>query len=332
MKNFFFLLFIPSILLAEAEVDSDEKVAEEEIAFLEPTYLAPQPSITQESIDSSSFKIYQNPRKNAFWAATLSGLIPGLGHVYLGDYKMAGVFLGSYGIFGGLGLANLGNETFRSSNLITLQNLGFYSAYAAYRDTRAYNHFEGYNYSMPTDSFAELALAPFQWKVIKKPEVWGGVLGALSIGFGLSYFIFSDDLKTDCNINLASSNKSFFPLMAFPIGLGEEAFFRGYLQSLFAESLTPWGGIALSSLCFGAMHTFNALEMDKGLRKRYFTYGIPLITSFGAYFGWLTYKNHSLKESVAMHTWYDFTLFLLSYSVTASASIGMPSFAFSFSF
>lgn len=187
MKNFLFLLFIPGILLAEAIVDSEEKVEAEEIAFLEPTYLIPQSAITQESIDSSSFKIYQHSRKNAFWAATLSGLIPGLGHVYLGNYKTASVFLGSYGIFGGLGLASR-NEIFQTSNFIALQNLGFYSVYAAYRDTRAYNHFEGYNYSMPTESFAELALAPFQWKVIKKPEVWGGVLGAPFSWFCIELF------------------------------------------------------------------------------------------------------------------------------------------------
>ena len=329
MKKFLPLFFIPGILLAETDIASDEQVPAEEIAFLESTY--PQWLIAPDSIDPASIEFHQRPRKNAFWAATLSGLIPGLGHAYIGDYKTAGIFLGSCGVFG-LGRTTLANETFQTTNLYAFQNLALYSTYAAYRDTRAYNNFEGYNYSMPNESGVELALAPFQWNVIKKPEVWGGLLGALTVACAVSTFIFSDIQYADCNINLAASNKAPLPFLAFPVGLGEETYFRGYLQSLFTEFLSPWGGIALSSLCFGAMHLPNAYFMDRQTRKHYFTYSIPLITSFGAYFGWMTYKNCSLKESVAMHSWYDFTLFLLSYSLASSASIGRPNFAFSFSF
>ena len=72
--------------------------------------------------------------------------------------------------------------------------------------------------------------------------------------------------------------------------------------------MPPIGGITLSSLIFGAAHIPNAAEMSQDDRRRYYTFGLPLITGLGAYFGWLTYKNNSLKESVAVHAWYDFIL------------------------
>jgi hypothetical protein len=42
----------------------------------------------------------------------------------------------------------------------------------------------------------------------------------------------------------------------------------------------------------------------------------------GVYDGWLTYKNHSLKESVAMHVLYDFIL--LGIGALASQSYTPP--------
>ncbi len=309
----------------EPEMTALEESQLDEIATLEPHFLTQQP-ISREEIDLSSLNF--TPRhKNAFLAVSLSTLMPGLGHVYLGDFRTAGTLFGSSSLMGGLGSWKKNNETFRVSNLVTAQNTWFYGIYAAYRDVRAYNDEEGYIYKMPKDSFGDLAWAPFQWSVLKKPEVWGGFLGALTVGMGLSYFIFSDEAASHVNF----STGSHFPLLAFPVGIGEESFFRGYLQSVFTETLTPWGGILISSLAFGAMHIFNASLMEPEDRGGYYSFGVPFITAFGAYFGWLTYKNCSLKESVALHSWYDFTLFLLSYAAPRSV-IGKPSFAISFSF
>lgn len=79
-----------------------------------------------------------------------------------------------------------------------MQNVGFYNVYAAYRDARKFNHFEGYSYQMPIDSGFDLALAPFQWSVVRKPEVWGGLLGALTAVSVLSYFTYPDEQNIDC--------------------------------------------------------------------------------------------------------------------------------------
>ena len=191
----------------------------------------------------------------------------------------------------------------KENAFLTLQNTWSYGIYAAYRDVRKYNGQLGYQYKMPMESFDELAVAPFSLKILKKPEVWGGLLGKFALITALAYFTLPKE-----HIKEASFRNVLSPFMALPVGLGEEALFRGFLQSCLSEFLTPWGGIAASSLLFGAAHLFNTTGMSSKDRKEYCRRGIPVITTAGFYYGWLTYKNHSLQESVALHTWYDFIL------------------------
>ena len=137
--------------------------------------------ISQKELDLSSLTF--TPSKSSFLTVSLSSLWPGLGHAYLGDFKTAGTLFGSSGLFISLSSLKNSNESFRDSNSNMLQNTWLYGIYAAYRDVRAYNNNRDYSYKMPTDSFADLAYAPFQWSVLKKPEVWGGFLGALRYSF-----------------------------------------------------------------------------------------------------------------------------------------------------
>ena len=181
---------------------------------------------------------------------------------------------------------------------------------------------------MPTDSFKDLCLAPFSLRVLKKPEVWGGLLGTLVLATGVSYLYSKLEVLPLCKISANDAR----PLSAFTTGLSEESLFRGYLQSSLSESFSPIGGIILSSLAFGAAHIPNASYFSSEDRKKYYAISIPFITCSGAYLGWLTYKNKSLQESVALHSWYDFTLFTLQRAVVHSAMIGKPNFAFSISF
>src|SRR3989338_4940243 len=227
---------------------------------------------------------------------SLSTLCPGLGHAYLGDLKTSGLLMGS----GGIGLVVADPSFSRKppetlpqwGGLMTFQTAWSYGLYAAYRDVRIFNRQEGYTYPMPQDSFVDIALAPFKWSVISKPEVWGGLLGSLALAVGVGYFISSDTAVISLDANPVAGVP---PFMAFPIGISEETLFRGYLQPMLSEWMTPIGGITLSSLIFGAAHIPNAAEMSQDDRRRYYTFGLPLITGLGAYFGWLTYKNNSLK-------------------------------------
>ncbi len=328
-KRFLSLLLFSSILYADPadnnEITQEEPLKEEIIASLDaPTFS--QEAFLPSKTESPPPKI-ELKHKSSFTAVSLSFLIPGLGHVYLNDLTTAGGLAASYGLC----LASLeknkdGNEVPSATGLL---NTWFYGVYSAYRDVRIYNSQKGYKYPMPTDSLSDLAKAPFQLSVITKPAVWGGVAGLLAAGATITYFAFPENEST---ATCSTSDNTVNPLLAFPIGIGEEAFFRGYLQSHLTELSNPTTGIVLSSLIFGAMHIPNALAFPEKDRASYYTYSIPLITSIGGYLGWLTHKTNSLKQGTAVHAWYDFTLFAITAAATSKASIVKPSFAYSFSF
>jgi membrane protease YdiL (CAAX protease family) len=276
--------------------------AQEEVALFDPI---PTIQSTQQEIQLPAPPLAR-PQKSVGWAVLLSSLFPGLGHVYLDDMKMAGGLAGAGGAGLGFGLNPHASKSIRLSSLMTYQTICSYSLYSVYRDVRAYNGPSSYTYKMPADDLTDLTTAPFSWKVMKKPEVWGGVLSLLAIATGVSYLAFPGGTSKSAE-DYPETKMS--PLLSVPIGVGEEALFRGFLQASLAESFNPWGGIALSSIAFGAAHIPNAQALRPENRWRYYSFIVPLLTAFGSYAGWLTYKNHSLKESVALHTWYDMVLF-----------------------
>lgn len=293
-----------------------------------------EPNPTQKLLAENALALpspqYQPPaRKSPFLAATLSSLIPGLGHVYLGDMQTAGGLMGSTYLGVGLAFSPEVSDDTRTFSLLTAQNIYFYGVYAAYRDARLYNGSSGYAYKMPTDSLASLSYAPFKPSILKKPEVWGGILGALALASCVSRIAYPKDA---CIKTSLSSRGSFMPVLALPVGVGEESFFRGFMQSALSESFTPWGGIALSSLAFAAVHIPNAEALEPEHRWRYYSFSLPLITVLGGYFGWLTYKNTSLQESVAVHTWYDLVIFTSAMMASEAAITGNTSFAISLPF
>lgn len=318
MKTLLALLFASSLLFS---APSDELA----IALMDDDFsqqiTAFDLDLTPKVIQLPAPTTLDLPRKNSFVAVGLSFLFPGLGHVYLGDMQTAGGLIGGTGLAVGVGSAG---GPFLAPAFITIQNTWNYGIYAAYRDVRLFNRDAGYSYKMPTDSLADLSYAPFNFRILKKPEVWGGFLGALAIAVTTSYFAYPKEAHIRPHL---SSRTAALPLLALPIGIGEETFFRGYLQSQLSEWLTPWGGIALSSLAFGASHIPNAQFLEPQDQWRYYAFTLPMITAFGGYFGWLTHKNHSLKESVALHTWYDFVFFAATALVSQAATVGRSGFA-----
>ncbi|MEX0962221.1 MAG: CPBP family intramembrane glutamic endopeptidase [Simkaniaceae bacterium] len=298
-------LTLPSSLFPDMEIP-------EELSIQQPTLSYEEPMIREDSIGDSPFELMK-PEKSTFLTVGLSALYPGLGHAYLGEMGEASMLAGSY-----------------TSGVVAMQQLSLsqdgyigafeaamtawsYGMYASYRDVRNYNENRIYTYDMPQDSFAGISLASVNPKILKKFEVWGGVVGALIAGATITNLSFSDKATA----LTCSSTNNIHPLFAFPTGISEEAFFRGFLQSSISEiSNNPVIGIIGSSLLFGAAHIANAGALEPEYRTRYYTVSLPFITALGAYFGLLTYKNKSLKEAVAVHAWYDFVLFLASRAVT----------------
>jgi len=264
------------------------------------------------------------PNKQVWLATSLSSLFPGLGHIYLEDSVTASGLMGTSAVGIGLLSGNVFKDNFTmfETTVTTLQANFFYSIYAAYRDARAWNGISNYSYQMPTDNLMDITLAPFKWSVMKKPRVWGSIIGSLAAAITLAHYVYGSPAKLKAHA--ASTSPPSF--IALPVGVGEEAFFRGFLQSSLSEAWNPIAGNIISSILFGAAHFGNA-DSD----WRYYAFSMPFIAGFGAYCGWLTQSSHSLQDSVALHTWYDFILFSLAAAATqGKASVNTPT-TFSFS-
>jgi membrane protease YdiL (CAAX protease family) len=310
---------------------------------LSSTLLAQQPDPLPPDISlptTSSFTPVDSPLpapplaprpKSTLAAVGLSALLPGLGHTYLGDYRTGSILMTTTGAALGATYAFTRTPGVTLLSTYALTTSFSYGLYAAYRDVRLYNGLSHYSYEMPLDSFADLLLAPFSLSLLQQPAVWGGFLGQLATGLTISYlssYLFRS-IPSDFSHSLYNTLS---PLAAFPIGLSEESLFRGYLQSQIAELSTPWTGITLSSLSFGAAHLINTIGMSRSSRLSYYYCSLPFLTASGFYYGWLTHQTRSLQGAVAIHTWYDFTLFSLialarSYTLPFEKILPRPSFA-----
>ncbi len=192
----------------------------------------------------------------------------------------------------------------------------------------------------PTDSLGDLLAAPFNWEVMKQPKVWGGILGAVAIGIGVTLAL-SDipDASPGDDANLFGKNVS--PALGYPgamlafgglfshVAPAEELLFRGVVQSGLARSQGENIGWLGGSLIFGAIHAPNALALPADEQRDYITYAVPVITVVGSYLGYL-YKSseYSLAAPTAMHFWYNTLLSATAFALDpqnspVSANVGI---------
>ena len=88
-------------------------------------------------------------------------------------------------------------------------------------------------------------------------------------------------------------------------GIGEEVFFRGFLQGSLARVVNPWIALALVSALFGVVHMVSI---------GYAIFAGPL----GFYLGMLLLLTGNLFVAVAVHTLFDFAAILLIVRMTPS--------------
>ncbi|HXU81392.1 MAG TPA: CPBP family intramembrane glutamic endopeptidase [Polyangia bacterium] len=195
---------------------------------------------------------------------------------------------------------------------------------------------------VPEETLVELAVAPFNPKVLKQPDVWAGIVGLTAAGVGLS-LLAGEHLRTG---RFGQSPNLFgrelrpgvgYPLAALvgtalfeQVAIAEETAFRGYIQSDLTRRTNPTTGWLVGSLIFGATHALNALVLPGDQQARYLAVAVPGITLVGSYLG-LSYRWHgySLAPPVALHFWYDFLLSAVFFAADPqhsplSASVAMP--------
>jgi membrane protease YdiL (CAAX protease family) len=193
---------------------------------------------------------------------------------------------------------------------------------------------------VPQDTLLERALAPFNPRVLAKPEVALGIVGTFAAGLAVT--AATDGLSPPFRGKPILFGKQFQQGLGYATGtaigvglfehvaLAEETTFRGFFQSSFARRSGEDLGWIYGSLLFGAMHAPNALFMDSSQRLSYLTIGVPFITVLGSYLG-LAYRwnGYSLAPPVAIHFWYDLLISAASFVMDPrnnqlSGSIAIP--------
>jgi membrane protease YdiL (CAAX protease family) len=212
--------------------------------------------------------------REASCAASTGLFFPGLGQHCQRRYAESAVLtslaLAELGTAVGAGLAS-GEVSHPSVSvpLIGLQNLwlaGYGNALFVEQQARGLRF-------VPQDSLGELALAPFNPRVLSRIDVWLGLMVQLGAGTALSLAL-SDDSATgrggdDANI----FGRRFDPVVGYPlagglggalfthVAIGEETLFRGMIQSEMARrngEVEGWIGSSLDRPL--GLRSVNAIE------------------------------------------------------------------------
>lgn len=195
-------------------------------------------------------------------------------------------------------LLKYGNYSRTSRNTVNADMLNnpilsimMYSVYSSYRDAG------GTGEERKSETLSDLAYAPFNYKVLQKPEVAIPIaLLTLFIGSGARSgdpILLPSSVKRDGSLYVKSFVDGMSP------AIGEEAFFRGYLNHSLSTSYGPVTGIGTSSVLFMLAHEGNE-DAREGRLARFFA---------GVYFGWIHYRNgYDIRPSIAVHFWNNFVI------------------------
>jgi len=102
-------------------------------------------------------------------------------------------------------------------------------------------------------------------------------------------------------------------LISIMAGIGEEMFFRGFLQASLGRVVNPWIALALVSVLFGLAH--------------YVSLGYAIITGLlGLYMGALLLLTGNLFVPIAVHALFDFAalIFISRMTLSPATEPGSP--------
>ncbi len=241
-------------------------------------------------------------------AAVASAIIPGLGQASSGNYEEAaahfGIFAASLAaalyyqhkpdfLSDDLRYDDAGNREFinqttlrRDFALRLVTDTALYSSFGAYRDARQRDD-RAYRTPAPRESLSELALAPFSWEFLSRPTTFIPLALQAWAASRSKYGIYRAEDVSARDLHLYNATANEFT------AVGEEGFFRGFINNEFSDRWGNGWGLAGSSLLFGVAHTgqgqtANAVEASIA----------------GAYLGWMHQRNgFQIGEGVALHYW-----------------------------
>lgn len=162
-----------------------------------------------------------------------------------------------------------------------LLNTMFYSSYDAYSDIR-YQETKTKKASLGT-----LAASPFQWEYLSRPTTYVPLIliAAASSQEKFTYQSVDSTSKGEMAMQAVAVNTM--------TAVGEEAFFRGYMNHELSYQLGENWAIGLSSVGFGLAHNGEGDQADQ-----------LTAAAIGGYLAWLHQSNHyQMGENIALHYW-----------------------------
>ena len=298
------LLLFMSVCASAANTKEDEE-------------LAHQVPTTSHGLDDNYFAVDNQPATNRTLASISSFLLPGLGQTYHRQYLKAA---GHFGFFAANKVARrshrvdqdrrsyaekhddtyiyLSPDSMRSQLYNSMAfSSRLYSSFDAYRSASILQGKAGGDVPISKESFSELALAPFTLRNLNQPLVLTPIflLGTYYLAGGtkrgqdddLNRFILDGPTKTDVAIHSAIQYEA--------VAIGEEAFYRGILNTELIRAFGVYPGIFLSSLLFGISHTGQGLSAST-----------VTASTYGLYMGYMHhYHNYQLGPNLALHFWWN---------------------------
>ena len=161
----------------------------------------------------------------------------------------------------------------------------FYSSYAAYRDSGAYE-----NSSRQEETFSEVVTSPFRWSYFKDWQVTVPIL--------INILVFSSVFGGDSKYIVPPGEKNyllFFSIMQYlkDAAIWEESFFRGTIDHSLSKQIGNTPALLTSAFLFGIVHPYPQQKVAAFI--------------FGSYLSWISRKyNYDIKPAIFIHFWVNF--------------------------
>jgi membrane protease YdiL (CAAX protease family) len=167
----------------------------------------------------------------------------------------------------------------------------FYSIYSSYRDAG------GLGEDKKNETLADISFSPFNPTILKNPLVFSPILViALLAGYSNATYDGSNPILVPKSVKQDGSLVGSAFVSGISPAIGEEAFFRGYLNYTYIQRFGPAAGLLSSGTMFMLAHEGNS-DAASGRASRLFA---------GLYLGTIHYlSNYDIRPGVAVHFWYN---------------------------
>lgn len=269
----------------------------------------------------------------------LWSLVPGGGHLYLGEQGVGTAYLGStFSLVGaGFWLDERNDELGRDDEINTFWLLALkdweLSFFTTYRSALRASRFELEQEGVDDAPVRELFLAPFRRENLSDPLVMlAATLGAIAAAFDARDAEQRYDGVERVEILGGDANQEWgmgaYAIDAFSLSIGaavsEEAVWRGIVQNESEKAYGRRWGLWSTSALFGAAHI---VDLHGEIRPE----RVVAPTVAGLYFGYMFQRDdHRLSAPIAAHFWYNFAAMMTGFALDPDDNPLGVSVSFSF--